>query len=171
MKTRFVRGLGSALCAVAVVAVWPGRAMAQPAPPKDPPRVTGVSYAFDILQTGNRVGLPFVYGLAVSVVAAGLPTPESNPQAAPISQALLGGLSALKAPVDQFRAGGDTFIQQGRQLIAPLAAYNAPANSLVDAMAGGMDAFADVTGPAIQPFDKSVQEGAAAVRAVREEGS
>lgn len=171
MKARCVRGLASAVCVGAAVTLCAGSASAEPAPPKDPPRVTGLSYTFDILQTGNRVGLPFAYGLAVSIVATGLPTPESNPQAAPVSQALLGALSALKAPVDQFRAGGDTFIQQGRQIVAPLSTYNDPANRLVDAIAEGMDTFAQVMGPAIQPFDKSVREGAASARAVREEGS
>jgi hypothetical protein len=130
----------------------PARAKASAAPPQP---VTGLTFLLNVMDAGNKVGIPEVYGLAVSAVSVNLPTPSSNPALAPVSAAVEHTLSAAKPPLDQMSAAGGQGITQFRSVISPLAVLNKPANAAIDGLSASIVTGVTVLRPVIQPFDVS----------------
>jgi hypothetical protein len=147
-----------AACAIGVAAAWPAaaatsspaRAKASAAPPQP---VTGLTFLLNVMDAGNKVGIPEVYGLAVSAVSVNLPTPASDPALAPASAAVEHTLSAAKPPLDQMTAAGSQGIAQLRSVISPLSVLNQPANAAIEGVSASIVTGVTVLRPLIQPFD------------------
>jgi hypothetical protein len=115
--------------------------------------VTGLSVILDYVETGNTVGLPEAYGLASGVAFLAIPV-SSLPSglSSPIVQ-----LENVPTQVfSQLAAGGTTGIAEARKLIAPLAAYDTQANSVLGGMANLFDTLGTQYSGATQPFSAMV---------------
>jgi len=139
---------------------WPAAARTPARPHANaggaPPQpVTGLTFVLNVMDAGNKVGIPEVYGLAVSAVSVNLPTPSSDPTLAPVSADVEHALSTVKPPLDQMSAAGSQGISQFRTVISPLAVLNAPANATIDSASAAIVAGATTLRPVIQPFDVS----------------
>jgi hypothetical protein len=129
----------------------------------NPPNVTGLTFVLNQMDTGQKIGLPEVYGLFVSVVNAVLPNPQTAPSLAAISQTV-NQLLALPGPaIAQMPSYGTQFLATLKQAAAPLAAFNGPANQVIDAVVAVMKNSATLLAPALQPFDTTITELASLV--------
>src|SRR5258708_20986497 len=133
-RRRLFAATAVAACGVCLASAWPAAALTAPASkakPKaaaaaPPQPVTGLTFLLDVMDAGNKVGIPEIYGLAVSAVSVNLPTPASDPELAPVGAAIEHALSAAKPPLDQMSAGGSQGISQLRTPISPLAVLTKP---------------------------------------------
>ena len=142
---------------------WPAAARTPSRPHANaggaPPQpVTGLTFVLNVMDAGNKVGIPEIYGLAVSAVSVNLPTPASDPTLAPVGAAVEHALSAAKPALDQMSAGGSQGISQLRTAISPLAVLNKPANAAIDGLSASVVAGATALHPVIQPFDVSAAQ-------------
>ena len=129
-----------------------------------PKRVTGVSFALEMMQTGNQIGASEVYALALSAVGSAIPAKGTFGPADPVVQqgaqqaVILAGSQGQT--VAQFSQAGNSGIVQMQNAVQPLAAINGPANQVIDTAAGAMTTAADALHTQIQPFDTTVKQGA-----------
>lgn len=130
-----------------------------------PPRVTGASFALDVLATGNSAGLPLVYGLGTSLVFLVVP-PGSLPE--PGRGVVLQASATGGDVLAQLQTGGRQGLVQARAAVAPLAVLNGETGTGVDTMAAVLDFLGKDLGEYTGPFDVTLQEMAAVVRTLKE---
>jgi hypothetical protein len=125
------------------------------APPPQPKRVTGLSLFLDAMQTGGNIGLPELYGLAVSGFTTIVPT-DQLPK--PIVDE---GFTVLAVPpkiFDSMKAPSAQGYAALRQAIAPLAAGNAGANALLTLLSNTFIKLGTDDKSLVNPFDAQVVE-------------
>ena len=129
-----------------------------------PKRVSGVSFVLETARTGNQIGAPEAYALAMSGAGSALPAKGTFGPADPVvqqgaQQAIItaGSQGSNVAKVAQ---AGDNGIAQMESAVQPLAALNAPANQAIDAAASALNTVATAAGPQSQPLDTTVKQGA-----------
>jgi len=164
--------LGAVIVGVTVTGVLAGHARAadRPGQPGQPKQVTGVSQVLDTMRTGNQLGPPDAYALAMSTAGSAIPPKGTFGPADPAvqqatQQAVLaaGGQGDTAAKVT---AAGDSGLAQTQTAVQPLAVINAPANEGIDAVAGTIDTAATTFGPQIQPFDTTAKQVAQLARSM-----
>lgn len=151
-----------AVLSTAVVLGVGGMALAK----EEPARVTGASSALDTMATGNQLGLNTAWGVASGAVFT--PLGSLPPEAAPVVAAVA---EAMAVPPQHFptaQAGGQQFIDTVREAIAPLAAGNASANGVLEAVATQLEASASQYGGLVSPADKTAVELATTLRTLKE---
>ena len=133
-----------------------------------PKKVTGVSFVLDAARTGNSIGGPEAYALAMSALGAALPAQGTfgplDPVVQQAAQQVILAAGSQGATVAQMSEAGDAGLAQLQNAVQPLAAINAPANQGIDAVAGAMDTAATATHAQIQPFDVTVKQAAQLLR-------
>jgi hypothetical protein len=161
LKSRKKAYLAAAVIGVTAAGAAIGQARADAPQPK---RVTGVSFALEVMQTGNQIGASEVYALALSAAGSAIPAKGTFGPADPVVQqgaqqaVLLAGSQGQN--VAKLSQAGDSGLVQMQNAVQPLAAINGPANQVIDTAAGAMNTAAQALGPEIQPLDTTVKQGA-----------
>ena len=151
------------LAAVAIAGLaTAGGVIGQAHADEQPKRVTGVSFALNAMRTGNRLGPGIVYGLALSTAGSAVPAKGTLGPADPVvqqaGQQLLVAAVSQGDTVSKVSEAGDSGIAQTQSAVQPLAALNAPANQVIESVAGALDTAATTLGPQIQPFDTTLKQ-------------
>jgi hypothetical protein len=138
---------------------------------EQPKKVTGVSFALDTMRTGNTIGGPEVYAIAMSALGSALPAQGTfgplDPTVQQAAQQVIIAAGSQGATVAQMSQAGDAGFAQLENAVQPLAAINAPANQVIDAAAGAMDTAATAAHAQIQPFDVTVKQAAQLIQELK----
>jgi hypothetical protein len=123
-----------------------------------PPDVTGLTFLLNNLDTGQKIGMPEVYGILVSAINAVLPNPQLDPSLASISRTVNQLLAVPQPSIAKMPVYGSQFLAMMKQVAAPLASFNGSANQVIDAIVSVMTNGANALAPAIQPFNTTIIE-------------
>jgi hypothetical protein len=153
--------LAAAVVGLSAAGAVAGHARADEQQPK---RVTGVSFVLETMRTGNQIGAPEAYALAMSAAGSALPAKgmfgPADPAVQQGAQQVILTAGSQGSNVAKVSQAGDNGIAQTESAVQPLAALNAPANQAIDAVASAINTVATAAGPQIQPLDTTVKQGA-----------
>jgi hypothetical protein len=158
VATAAVTGLSLTLLPARASSARPAAVLRPAAACSTPPDVTGITFLLNQMDTGQKIGLPEAYGLFVSAVNAVLPNPQLDPSLASISRTVNQLLAVPSPSIAKIPSYGTQYLAMLKQVAAPLASFNGPANQVVDAVVAVMKSGASSLAPAIQPFDTTIIE-------------
>jgi hypothetical protein len=127
------------------------------------PRVAGVSYSLDIVQTGARVGPSITYGIVQTVAGQALPGGLGAAQ-----QQLLAAGAKTVVVVSQ---AGPQGVENLRAGIAPLAALNPRTDAGLSAIATATNGSVTQFGSTIAPLDVPLKQVGAIAQSNEEPAS